>query len=277
MFVKKNSSFFQNLVWAIILIFALLVIVQVALGFITRHGQEIVVPDFYSLSQEDARKMASKSRLRFEVTDSVYVDNLERGAVFSQNPLPGEKVKKGRRILITINAVQEKTISMPALVGLSLRGARTEIYSRGFKLGSLEYVSDMATNYVLEQRVGRRMVDPGDLLPLGTIINLVVGVNPEENYTFIPQLTGYDLEMASSELVDNSLNLYDIKYDKSVVDESDKHSALVYSQSPAASSSGSFPRGTRVTLYMTVDSVKCARALAIKNAPAHPSDSTSVN
>jgi len=259
------------------LIFALLIFVQVALGLITRHGQEITVPDFYSLSQDEARKVASRSHLRLEVTDSVYVDNLDRGAIFSQNPAAGEKVKKQRRILLTINSEQEKTIPMPALVGLSLRGARTELYSRGFKLGSLEYVSDMATNYVLEQRVGKRLVEAGDLLPLGTIINLVVGVNPEENYTFIPLLTGFNLDEASIELVDNSLNLSSVKYDKSVVDESDKHSALVYSQSPAASSSGSFPRGTRVTLYMTVDSVKCARALEIKNTPPQPSDSTSVN
>ena len=253
---QKNSSFFKNLIWAIILIFALLVFVQIALGSITRHAQEVPVPDFHALSIEEAERLASKDCLRLDVRDSVYVDNIGRGTVFSQNPQAGEMVKKGRRILLVVNSTGVKTVAAPSLAGLSLRGARTELIARGFKLGKLEYVPDMATNYVLNQMCGNRRIAPGDQLPLGSTIDLQVGVNPEENVTYVPRLTGFSLTAASEELFDNSLNLAGVVYDSTVVTEQDKMTAVVYSQSPAASEHRPFPRGTRVTLYLTVDSAR---------------------
>ena len=253
---RKDSTFFKNLVWAIILIFALILFVQIALGLITRHGQEISVPDFYSMPLEEARRLAEKDDFRLDVRDSVFVDNIEHGAVFSQNPQAGEKVKKGRRILIVINSTQIKTVPMPSLVGLSLRAAKTEILAHGFKVGRLSYVTDMATDNVLEQRVGHRKVAKGDALPIGSSINLVLGVNPDENFTYVPNLSGLTLDMAFDELIENSLNLDNVRYDSSVVTPQDKNAAVVYSQSPAASSTGVFSRGTGVTLYLTVDSTK---------------------
>jgi len=212
---------------------------------------------------EDAQRLASKDHLRLDVRDSVYVDIVDHGAVFSQNPLAGEMVKKGRRILIVINSEGIKTVAMPSLVGLSLRGAKTEITARGLKVGNLEYTTDMATNYVLEQKVGTRRVNPGEKLPLGSKVNLVIGVDPSEDFTYVPHLSGLTLDMASDELFDNSLNLASVSYDQSVVTPQDKLAAVVYSQSPAASNAP-FSRGTRVSLYLTVDSTKIAKIAPAK-------------
>lgn len=254
----KKQSFLQNLLWAIILIFALLLFVQVGLGLFTRHGQEIPVPDFTGMSLEQAAEAASADHLRLDVTDSVYVRGLPLGSVFSQNPSPNEMVKRGRRILLTINATSVKILPVPSVTGLSLRGARTEILSKGFEPGKLIYVEDMATNYVLELRMGRRRISPSDLLPAGSVIDIVLGVNPEENSTYIPFLWGRTLDVAREEIFDNSLNLAQVVYDNSVKTGEDRDRAMVYSQSPAASETAAFPLGTAVTLYMSVDSSKFA-------------------
>ena len=131
--------FLRNLIWAIILILALIVVLQFLLGVITRHNKEIPVPDFSGLTISEAESLARSSDVRIDITDSVYVSHLPLGTVFSQNPKADDKVKKGRRILITINATQPKTVEMPRLVGLSLRGAKTEILSRGLSVGTLTY------------------------------------------------------------------------------------------------------------------------------------------
>lgn len=248
------------MIGAVISIFALIFVIQILLGIRTRHGEEIAVPDFYGMSVEEASALASSTGVRLDITDSVYVAGIDRGAVFSQNPSAGDKVKEGRRILITINAFYPQMVDMPLLTGLSLRGAQTEILSKGLRVGHLSYVTDIATNYVLEQRYRGRIVRSGTRVEAGSRIDLVLGENPDDGGTAIPLLTGMTLESASELLFENSLNLHSVKFDRSVKNASDSARALVYSQSPAASSE-SFPLGTEVDLYFTVDSAKFVAAL----------------
>ena len=54
-----------------------------------------------------------------------------------------------------------KKVSMPNLVGYSMRQAKAELNSRGLSLGKLIYVSDIATNNVLKQIYRNREIRPG--------------------------------------------------------------------------------------------------------------------
>lgn len=248
----RGNNLFRNLIRAIILLFALIFVIPILLNLITRHNREISVPDFTGLTVQEAASFARSNNVRMEVTDSVYVSHLPLGTVFSQNPRVGDKVKKGRRILITINATQPKTVAMPRLVGLSLRGAKAEIASRGLTIGKLTYVPDMATNYVLSQKVRGRNIAPGKQITAETPIDLTLGVNAGESTTYIPYLIGHTRDMAKEMLTDNSLNVGLIKFDETVKTYADTLQAQVYSQSPAYSRAG-YPLGTKVSIYLTVD------------------------
>lgn len=256
----KNSgrkSFLLNIIWAIILIFALVLLLRIALSIFTQHNREIDVPDFSGMVIEDAEHLADKSHVRLDVTDSVFVTRLGLGTVFSQNPAPGSKVKKGRRILITINATQPKTVEMPSLVGLSLRAAKQRIVASGLTVGHLDYVYDMATNNVLAQSVNGRRVEPGRKLKLDTPIDLTLGRNSSDGVTYIPYVVGMTFPMACEELIDNSLNRGTIIYDDSVKTYADSLQAVVYSQSPVYSGdNNAFLLGTPVSLWLTVDQSK---------------------
>lgn len=254
---KRAIWFLRNLLWAIILIFALLLLSQFILGRFTRHNREFEVPDFYGMQLDSARQVARRARVRLDVTDSVYMDRVARGAVFFQNPEAGAKVKRGRRVLITINATQTKQVEMPSLVGLSLRAAKTEILAKGLRPGTLSYLPDMATNNVLQQRIAGRTVEAGVPVDAGSKVDLVLGVHPDENVTYIPALAGHTAEMAREMVFDHSLNLVSISYDASVKTAEDSLAAVVYSQSPAALG-GTFPLGTKVAVYLTVDPAKIA-------------------
>jgi len=265
----KDKGLLRNLIWAIIFIFALMLFIPLLLNVITRHNREIAVPDFTGLTVEEAESFARSNKVRMDVTDSVYVSHLPLGTVFSQNPRVGDKVKKGRRILITINATQPKTVAMPRLVGLSLRGAKAEIASRGLTIGKLTYVPDMATNYVLSQKIKGRNVAPGKKITAETPIDLTLGVNAGESTTYIPYLIGHTKDMAKEMLIDNSLNLGLVSFDESVESYADSLQAQVYSQSPAYSRGG-FPLGTKVSIYLTIDPSKISAA-----APA--ADTTAID
>ena len=113
----KINWIVRNILLAVGIIAAIIIIAFGSLNIITRHNRELTVPDFTNMSLEDALNLAEKRDVRLEVTDSVFVKRLGRGFIYSQNPIAGSKVKKGRRILITINAINPQMVEMPSLVG----------------------------------------------------------------------------------------------------------------------------------------------------------------
>ena len=248
----------RNILLAVGIIVAVIIIAFGSLNIITRHNKELTVPDFTNMSLEDAHNLAEKREVRLEVTDSVFVKRLGRGYIFSQNPVAGSNVKKGRRILITINAINPQMVEMPSLVGFSLRQAKTELTSKGLSLGSLIYVEDIATNNVLEQRYQGKPVAPKTLLESESEIDLLLGLNPEDSQTYIPHLTGYTYQVAKDYIIDNSLNVGIVRFDETVTSYSDSLDAVVYSQSPAFSESLPFVCGTKVSIYLTKDQSKLA-------------------
>ena len=242
------------------IILALVLLLSLLLNLYTGHNKEIEVPDLSGMGVEEARSTAKKHDIRIDITDSVFVSHLELGSVFSQNPEPGAKVKKGRRVLLTINATQPKTVPMPALVGLSLRGAKARIASSGLTVGRLKYVPDMATNNVLEQRVGGKRITAGRRVKVETPVDLTLGMNEEDSFTYVPYVIGFSLDMAREVLTDHSLNIGRVIFDSTVQSYSDSLQAVVYTQSPAfAGAEGNCILGTEVSLWLSLDPSKVSK------------------
>ncbi|MBQ3977987.1 MAG: PASTA domain-containing protein [Bacteroidales bacterium] len=242
----------RNLIGAVVFFAVLLIAATVILGIITHHGQTIEVPDLTNMSVDNARHEASREDLRIEVIDSIYVRRMQKGAVYSQNPKAGTKVKKGRRIMLTINAMNAKKVSMPNLVGYSMRQAKAELYARGLALGKLIYVNDIATNNVLRQIYHNREIRPGRQIETGSEIDLQVGLNPSDNMTYVPNVKGMKYLRAVDAVHDNSLNLGKVVFDKTVKNYTDSLNATVYKQSPGASKSPLL-MGSDVTIHLSLD------------------------
>ena len=246
----------RNLLIALGVVVVLIVGAMIFLNRVTQHGKELSVPDFSNLSLAEAEYVASQAGVRVEVTDSVFVKRMKRGAVYRQNPAPGSKVKQGRRIVLTINAVNAKKVTMPDLVGLSLRQAKAELMSRGLVLNRLVYVQDMATNNVLRQLKGNREIEPGTMIDSESAIDLVLGLNDLDNKAYVPDVTGLKNMSAVEAMFDHSLNIKDLKFDETVKDYDDSLNAMVYRQVPEPSDSVSVAMGEEVMLYLTVDATK---------------------
>ena len=232
------------------------------LHFVTRHNQEMTVPDLTSMPLSSARFDAEQAGLRTEVVDSVYVRRLKRGYVFKQDPIPGSKVKKGRRISLTINAVIPKKVTMPNLVGYSMRQAKAELSTRGLVLGRLIYVSDIATNNVLKQLKGNHEIEAGEEIESESVIDLVLGLNPEDNTTSIPDVRGLKLNSAIDAVHENSLNIARVIYEKDVKTSEDSISAFVWRVVPEPSEQPCL-MGEEVKLYLTTDIARKPVELAL--------------
>ena len=213
----------KNLLLAAALILVLVLGASVLLNIGTRHGKEITVPDFTNRSVDEALRTAASVGVRVEVTDSVYVRKMGRGLVFSQVPKAGGKVKEGRRIMLTINSKTPKKVSTP----------------------------DIATNYVLKQQYRGRDIGKGVMVNSGSVIDLVVGLSDDDE-TMIPDVTGMRYLRAVDAVLDNSLNISGLKFDKNVKNYSDSLDAVVYRQAPEPSEF-SVTRGSGVTLYLRLE------------------------
>jgi hypothetical protein len=224
------------------------------LDFITRHNQELEIPTFMGLSVEEAQKIADANSFRLEVTDSVHIPRMQPGAIYKQNPQVGSKVKKNRRILLTINAKSPKMVKMPSLAGYSLRQAQSELASSQLKVGKLIYVPDLATNNVLEQLYKGRPIEPGREIPSESIIDLKVGLNAADSVAIIPDLLGKPYAIIKDYLIDNSLNLGEVFFDNTVTNLHDSLAAFAYKQELKLPENDSIPRyGTAVSVYFTLD------------------------
>jgi len=244
--------FLMELYKAAAILLALLIVTIILLKIVTRHNSEMEVPDLSGLSLQEAQKVANKSNLRLDVTDSVFLPKMGRGVIFRQNPHTGSMVKKNRRILLTINSVQPKQVSMPSVIGYSLRQAKAELVAKQLNVGRLIYVPDMATNNVLSQMFSGRYIPSGSMVESGSDIDLELGNSGGES-TFIPNVMGLSYITAKDVLIDNSLNIGKLSYDESVKTYADTISSFVIKQTPTPTNYSSYSLGARVDLFLSID------------------------
>lgn len=240
----------RNLLLMALISVVLLVGAMVFLNVATQHNKELEVPDFRGMTVEQAIAAADEAGIRVEVVDSVYSQR-NRGKIKTHTPAAGVMVKKGRRILLTVNAVNARKVTVPNLVGYSLRQAMPELNQRGLELGRLIYKKDIATNNVLQQQYNGRPIAPGAQVEAESIIDLVLGLNDSDCETMIPDVLGKDEKSALRTLHDSYLNVRKVIFDKSVQTWEDSLNAQVYKQNPEPSELP-VSMGTDVTVYLKV-------------------------
>jgi beta-lactam-binding protein with PASTA domain len=179
-----------------------------------------------------------------------------KGCIIEQNPAPGFKVKKRRRIILIINALNPEMVGVPNLVGLPKRQAIAVIQSAGLETGQLRYIPDLSVDFVIRQLHNGKEVEEGDSLQKGSVIDLVLGKGLSNERTPVPNLIGLRLDRAKNTILGASLNLGTYIYDNSIATADDTANAFVYKQNPDYKESARLQLGSAVYLWLTVDSAK---------------------
>lgn len=145
------------------------------LRLFTRHGHEIEMPSYAGRSAEELTQEGRSEGFVFVVNDELYENGATPGTVLKQNPLPGEKVKRGRKVYLTVAAAEPPTISMLELRDLSLRQAQIMIESQGLVLDRIIEKPSPYENVVLEVLYKGHSIAQGTPIKQGEKITLVVG------------------------------------------------------------------------------------------------------
>jgi eukaryotic-like serine/threonine-protein kinase len=218
-----------NILVAIGGIFLLLVIFILLLGVITRHGKSSSVPYVVGKNINDVEKQLSDAGFETVIQDSVYYDSLPPGVVIKQVPEADAVVKVNRTVYVIINRFVAPDISMPNIIGYSLRNAQYTLESMGLKLGDTTTKVDFARNTVLEMSINGREIKPGDKIKVGSRVDLVIASGRGEENIKIPKLIGFQVSEARILLEQYGLNLGAIVRSPDITD---LDNAWIYRQEP---------------------------------------------
>lgn len=240
-----QKKFYVHLGIAIISSFLLLLIVFQLLKSYTYHGEAITIPDFtgYSITKLDS--INDLNNFTFIVTDSVFEPNRESGTVIAQNPLPQSKVKRDRKIYVTVVAKSAEMVRMPNLVDLSLRQALVRIEMAGLKINFLHYIPDFAQDAVLAQMYNGDTISADSMIQINSKIDLVLGKGYYPRKLLVPFLIGLTKAEAEKKIFEASFNLGE----ETFLEKEDPETMRVYSQAPTWNTDKQLNHGDFINLW----------------------------
>jgi len=97
-----SKVFFLNLFIALALLTGGLFILDNYLDNLTRHGEKVIVPNVIKKKVNELDSNLISKGFRYEIMDSVWERKLPKGIVIDQKPAPGDSVKEGRKVYLTI-------------------------------------------------------------------------------------------------------------------------------------------------------------------------------
>lgn len=227
---KLKDSFLFHL-GIVLAIFTLLYISFFAsLHCFTKHGEELMVPNVTGKDVNAA--IAELTKMKFEVdVDSTYEPDHTPLIVLKQVPDTNSIVKEGRTIFLTVNMVDPPHIQMPNLVNLSYRSAAMLLKNNKLKVGDTTYRPDIAAGAIIEQHYRGANIRPGEMIPQGSKIDLIIGDGLGNTEFNVPKLTGMTVDEAMTTL--NQYNLIPILNPADAMSKiTDTATAIVVDQEP---------------------------------------------
>lgn len=251
-----SRTFLINVVIAFLIVILILTATLIGLKKYTHHGEAYPVPDLRGLTEQEVREKVAAEDLNYRIIDSAYIKNDKPGCVIDQVPKPGFKVKENRTILITINSKAPEQVTLPKLRDISYREAQVLIEDCGLVLGDISFMPSEYDNLVLKALHDSTEVFKGDVLPAGSVIDLVLGKGSGFKKTAVPNLIGLTISEAKTVILDSLLNPGVIIYDESIITTEDSLDAKLWKQRPEPGKNRLVELGSSIDMWVTVDQGK---------------------
>lgn len=175
-----SRVFFGQAFVALVILAVLTYLFMHWLTFTTDHGHEITVPNLAKLTEEQVEEKLDQLDLDYVLLDSVdYNSDFPKYSVVEQDPLPGAKVKEGRKVYIKINASGFSSIKIPDFNDKTYRETVATLKALGLEEGTITYIPNLGKDMVLEMRFKGRNLKVGDRVLKASKIDLVLGDGKE--------------------------------------------------------------------------------------------------
>ena len=161
----------------------------------------VEVPTVRGLSLEQGREALYSIGLLTEIRSRDFDNAVADSSIISQSPEPGEKVKKGRRILVVVSKGKEFAV-VPDIKNMTERQARLELKKRGFALGEVKraYNEKLPADIVIDA-----FPQSGATISRDMKVDLVVSKGSKPTTAAMPNIVGESLAEAKKKLEDSGL------------------------------------------------------------------------
>ena len=180
---KKRRGFKGILVGLLVLLLLGAVgagVVTNGFGLLNNNDQVegIKTPNLLNMSLENANKVINDLGLKLTITEK-HDSEVEKNHVISQTPPEGTELEKGDTVTIVISLGPEE-LSVPNLIGFSLKDAKTILKDKELELGSVSY--SYSEIYKEGTVINQNPVAGVGSVKKGDIVNIVVskGEKPTE-------------------------------------------------------------------------------------------------
>lgn len=224
----KSKYLWGNLAAMALVVVLLCVGIRFGIDLYTHHGEAISIPDVRHKSFADAERILKDAGLPVVVSDTGYVKNLPPDCVLEQSPAPGEKVKSGHVIYVTINSAHSPIITIPDVIdNSSLREAMAKLTAMGFKLGSPQYIPG-EEDWVYGILVKGKHVVAGDKVSIDDVLIIQVGNGRRDAGDSVemvdPMGDSHELLEGSGEAEDEAVDNFEVVPGTELGEPSSSHS-----------------------------------------------------
>ncbi len=174
------------------LVALILLVDDVIMPAITRHGEEIPAPSLVGRSLEDAQEILKSIDGGMEIIERRFSADYADGIIIEQRPASGSPIKQGRLFRLVVSRGSQ-LIDVPRVRGQTIRQAELILQEAGFIVGG-RAASDDAS--LPKGTIVGTIPGAGSRLPRRAVVNLLVNAQLRDDYTWCPNLAGLNIEEA---------------------------------------------------------------------------------
>lgn len=158
----------------------------------TEHNIAIKVPDITGMQEQEAIDHLAQHNLEGIASDRVFIKGVPAGEITAQRPAAEAKVKRGRKIYLTVSSGNQPMITIPDVIdNSSLREAESRLRAAGFRLTPHDTIpGDL--DWVYGVRYEGRELKSQERVPEGAQLTIVVGGGNKEESDIIEAPTVED-------------------------------------------------------------------------------------
>ena len=172
----SSKAFLKQIILAVVFVMILIFFGLKWLDYRTNHGSFVTVPDLSGKTIATAEIELRDNDLAMEIQDSAnFNPKYPKYSIIEQYPLAGSQVKEDRKVYLILNPSGFRKVEVPVVVGRTYRQAKPTLEAIGFEVGKITYVDDIGKDEVQSISFEGKSVKAGDLLPMTSKIDLVLG------------------------------------------------------------------------------------------------------
>ncbi|MEJ5285619.1 MAG: hypothetical protein CH6_3419 [Candidatus Kapaibacterium sp.] len=200
-YVYVLAAFFVTIVITII------ILDKIVFPMLIHSEETLKMPNLIGMKLADAEKTITSLDLKIARVNELYNEQYPPGTIINQSPRPGQTIKKGRDVFITVSQGREE-VEVPNLVGQNIRNTRILLRNVGLDVGAITYVND--ERYGVDTIVAQSP-QGGVKVNYGRTVDLVVS-RGSVALVKVPFLEGLNLENAIKILNESELQVGNIIY-----------------------------------------------------------------